>query len=86
MQLAISSDMLVAGRHFFPMPTPAAGHAPGRQPVRPGRHGRAADRLHAGAGLPEARADWLAPFSQGMLALADAMAAKLIGGDTTKAR
>lgn len=86
MQLAISSDMLVAGRHFFPDADPLLlGHkclavnlsdlaAMGAQPIA----------FTLALALPEARADWLAPFSQGMLALADAHGCELIGGDTTK--
>jgi len=34
--------------------------------------------------LPEANPDWLAGFSQGLFALADAHECELIGGDTTK--
>jgi thiamine-monophosphate kinase len=34
--------------------------------------------------LPQADASWLAPFSQGLLALADAHDCELIGGDTTQ--
>ncbi|MFJ3317018.1 thiamine-phosphate kinase [Herbaspirillum huttiense] len=86
MQLAISSDMLVAGRHFFPDADPLLlGHkclavnlsdlaAMGAQPIA----------FTLALALPEARADWLAPFSQGMLALADVHGCELIGGDTTK--
>ncbi|WP_413457382.1 thiamine-phosphate kinase [Herbaspirillum huttiense] len=86
MQLAISSDMLVAGRHFFPDADPLLlGHkclavnlsdlaAMGAQPIA----------FTLALALPEARAEWLAPFSQGMLALADAHGCELIGGDTTK--
>ncbi|QNB08558.1 thiamine-phosphate kinase [Herbaspirillum frisingense] len=86
MQLAISSDMLVAGRHFFPDADPATlGHkclavnlsdlaAMGAQPIA----------FTLALALPEARAEWLAPFSRGMLALADEHGCELIGGDTTK--
>ena len=34
--------------------------------------------------LPQANAEWLEPFSQGLLALADAHGCELIGGDTTQ--
>ncbi|WP_075259190.1 thiamine-phosphate kinase [Herbaspirillum camelliae] len=86
MQLAISSDMLVCGRHFFPDADPfTLGHkclavnlsdlaAMGAQPIA----------FTLALALPEARADWLEPFSRGMLALADAHGCELIGGDTTK--
>lgn len=84
--LAISTDMLVSGRHFFADVDPAhLGHkalavnlsdlaAMGAEP-------RAFTLALA---LPEARAEWLAPLAQGMLALADAHGCELIGGDTTK--
>jgi thiamine-monophosphate kinase len=86
MQLAISSDMLVEGRHFFPGAEPRSlGHkclavnlsdlaAMGAKPLA----------FTLALALPEARAEWLAPFSEGMLSLADMHACELIGGDTTK--
>ncbi len=86
MQLAISSDMLVEGRHFLSTVDPAAlGHkalavnlsdlaACGAQP-------RAFTLALA---LPRADAAWLAPFSQGLLALADLHGCELVGGDTTQ--
>ncbi|KWW34610.1 thiamine-phosphate kinase [Cupriavidus metallidurans] len=85
-QLAISTDMLVSGRHFFPDVSPRAlGHkalavnlsdlaAMGAEP-------RAFTLALA---LPEADAGWLAEFAAGMLALADDHGCELIGGDTTK--
>ena len=84
-QLAISSDMLVEGRHFFPNVDPRAlGHkalavnlsdlaACGAQPLA----------FTLALALPQARAAWLEPFSQGLLALADLHGCELIGGDTT---
>lgn len=86
MQLAISSDMLVEGRHFFPDTDPfLLGHkclavnlsdlaAMGAKPLA----------FTLALSLPEANAGWLAQFSQGMLALADQYQCELIGGDTTK--
>jgi thiamine-monophosphate kinase len=86
MQSAVSSDMLVEGRHFFPDADPLAlGHkslavnlsdlaAMGAKPVA----------FTLALSLPEARAEWLAPFSKGLLALADQHGCELIGGDTTK--
>ena len=86
MQLAISSDMLVEGRHFFPDADPLQlGHkclavnlsdlaAMGAKPIA----------FTLALALPAAREEWLAPFAQGMLALADAHGCELIGGDTTK--
>ena len=86
MQMAISSDMLVEGRHFFPGADPRSlGHkclavnlsdlaAMGARPVA----------FTLALALPDARAEWLAPFSEGMLSLADLHQCELIGGDTTK--
>lgn len=85
-QLAISSDMLVAGRHFFPDAEPQAlGHkalavnlsdlaACGAEP-------RAFTLALALPAIDEA---WLAGFAHGLLALADAHGCELIGGDTTR--
>ena len=86
MQLAISSDMLVSGRHFFPDADPyLLGHkclavnlsdlaAMGAKPLA----------FTLALSLPEANRDWLAAFSQGLLGLAKAHQCRLIGGDTTK--
>ena len=85
-QWAISTDMLVAGRHFFPDTDPCQlGHkalavnlsdlaACGAQPVA----------FTLALALPEAREAWLAPFAQGLLALADLHGCELVGGDTTQ--
>jgi thiamine-monophosphate kinase len=85
-QLAISSDMLVAGRHFFPDVDPRhLGHkalavnlsdlaACGAKPLA----------FTLALALPDANAAWLAPFSEGLLALADAHDCELVGGDTTQ--
>lgn len=85
-QMAISSDMLVEGRHFFPGADPhALGHkclavnlsdlaAMGAKPLA----------FTLALALPDARAEWLAPFSESMLALAELHQCELIGGDTTK--
>jgi len=84
-QLAISSDMLVQGRHFFADVDPRTlGHkalavnlsdlaACGAKPLA----------FTLALALPGADANWLEPFSQGLLALADAHGCELIGGDTT---
>ena len=86
MQLAISSDMLVEGRHFLSTVSPAAlGHkalavnlsdlaACGAQPLA----------FTLALALPRADAAWLEPFSQGLMALADAHGCELVGGDTTQ--
>ncbi|MQA41812.1 thiamine-phosphate kinase [Rugamonas aquatica] len=86
MQTAISSDMLVEGRHFFAGEDAARlGHkalavnlsdlaAMGARPVG----------FTLALALPSADRDWLAGFSKGLFALADAHDIELIGGDTTK--
>ncbi|WP_395408512.1 thiamine-phosphate kinase [Pseudoduganella sp. UC29_106] len=86
MQTAISSDMLVEGRHFFA----------GEDPRRLGHKSLAvnlSDLAAMGArpvaftlalALPAADREWLSSFSAGLFALADAHGCELIGGDTTK--
>lgn len=85
-QLAISCDMLVEGRHFLSTIDPfKLGHkalavnlsdlaACGARPLA----------FTLALALPRADDAWLAPFSQGLLALADAHGCELIGGDTTQ--
>lgn len=85
-RLAISTDMLVEGRHFFPDVDPAAlGHkalavnlsdlaAMGARPLG----------FTLALALPAADEAWLDAFSRGLFALADAAACPLVGGDTTK--
>ena len=85
-ELAISSDMLVSGRHFFPDVEPEALGwkalavnlsdlaAMGAQP-------RAFTLALA---LPEADEAWLAAFSRGLFDCADRYGCDLIGGDTTR--
>ena len=85
-QLAISSDMLVEGRHFFPDVDPASlGHkalavnlsdlaACGATPLA----------FTLALSLPQADEAWLAPFARGLLSLADEHGCELIGGDTTQ--
>ena len=86
MQMAISSDMLVEGRHFFAgADARMLGHkclavnlsdlaAMGAKPVA----------FTLALALPAADRAWLAAFSEGLFALADAHGCELIGGDTTK--
>ncbi len=85
-QLAISSDMLVEGRHFFSTVNPRhLGHkalavnlsdlaACGAKPLA----------FTLALALPRADEAWLGPFSEGLLALADEHGCELIGGDTTQ--
>ena len=84
-QLAVSSDMLVQGRHFLADTDPSAlGHkalavnlsdlaACGAQPLA----------FTLALALPSANPLWLEPFAQGLLALAHAHDCELVGGDTT---
>ena len=85
-QLAISSDMLVEGRHFFADVEPfALGHkalavnlsdlaACGATPLA----------FTLALALPDVNETWLQGFSRGLLALADAHGCELVGGDTTQ--
>jgi thiamine-monophosphate kinase len=86
MQLAVSSDMLVEGRHFLSTVDPfRLGHkalavnlsdlaACGARPLA----------FTLALAMPRAEAKWLEPFSRGLLALADAHGCELVGGDTTR--
>ena len=86
MQLAISSDMLVEGRHFFADVDPEAlGHkalavnlsdlaACGARPLA----------FTLALSLPRVDESWLAGFARGMWQLADAHGCELVGGDTTQ--
>ena len=86
MQLAVTSDMLVAGRHFLADADPCKlGHkalavnlsdlaACGAKPLA----------FTLALALPQADEAWLEPFSRGLLALADAHQCELVGGDTTR--
>ena len=85
-QLAISSDILVEGRHFFADVDPAAlGHkalavnlsdlaACGAKPLA----------FTLALSLPRIDEAWLAGFSHGLFALADEHCCELVGGDTTR--
>ena len=86
MQLAISSDMLVAGTHFF---HDAASYDIGWKALAV----NVSDMAAMGANpkwatlafsLPEVNEAWLAEFSRGFFACADAFNIDLIGGDTTR--
>jgi thiamine-monophosphate kinase len=86
MQLAVSSDMLVEGRHFFADVDPRLlGHkslavnlsdlaACGARPLA----------FTLALSLPRADAAWTEAFAGGLLALADAHGCELVGGDTTQ--
>ena len=86
MQLAVTTDMLVAGTHFFP----------DTDPERLGWKALAvnlSDLAAMGAqprwitlagSLPEADEPWLAAFAKGLFACAEAYGTELVGGDTTR--
>ncbi|MBC5764112.1 thiamine-phosphate kinase [Ramlibacter albus] len=86
MELAVSTDMLVEGRHFL-------------STVNPRRLGykslavNLSDLAACGAkplaftlalSLPAADEAWLAPFAEGLFALADEHGCEVVGGDTTR--
>ena len=84
--LAVSADMLVAGRHFFP-------HADPRQLGHKVLAVNLSDMAAMGAtprwatlalALPAADARWVREFSRGFMALARRFDVDLIGGDTTR--
>jgi len=85
-QLAVSVDMLVAGRHFF---ADADAEALGHKTLAVNLSDMAAMgatprwALLAGA-LPDVDPAWLAAFARGFYALADAHGVDLVGGDTTR--
>lgn len=86
MHMAISSDMLVEGRHFLSTVNPShLGHkalavnlsdlaACGAEPVA----------FTLALSLPRVDEAWLAGFSEGLFQLADAQGCELVGGDTTQ--
>jgi len=86
MQLAVSSDMLVEGRHFLSTVAPQRlGHkalavnlsdlaACGARPLA----------FTLALSLPRVDEAWLQGFSHGLFMLADAHGCELIGGDTTQ--
>jgi thiamine-monophosphate kinase len=84
--LAVSSDMLVEGRHFLSTVAPERlGHkalavnlsdlaACGARPIA----------FTLALALPQADDAFLAPFSRGLFAMADRHGCELVGGDTTR--
>lgn len=86
MELAISTDMLVAGTHFFPDVDPARlGHKALAVNLSDLAAMGARPRWALLAlAMPQADPEWLAGFSAGFLALAREFEVDLIGGDTTR--
>lgn len=86
MQLAVSSDMLVEGRHFLSTVNPVhLGHKALAVNLSDlAACGAAPLAFTLALSLPRADESFLAPFAQGLLALADAHDCDLVGGDTTQ--
>jgi len=87
LDLAVTTDMLIEGRHFLPDVEP---HALGHKALAV----NLSDLAAMGAtprwatlaiALPAAEPTWLAGFSAGFHALAERYGVELIGGDTTRA-
>ncbi len=84
--LAVSTDMLVSGRHFFADADP---YLLGRKSLAVNLSDMAAMGARPrwatlSLALPDADANWLAPFSNGFYSMAGEYGVELIGGDTTK--
>lgn len=85
-ELVVSSDMLVADRHFFADADPfSLGHKALAVNLSDLAAMGAIPRWATLAlALPEADDAWLARFSQGFFELADRFNVSLVGGDTTR--
>lgn len=86
MELAVSTDMLVSGTHFFPDADP---YLLGRKTLAV----NLSDMAAMGAtprwatlalSLPQVDEAWLQKFSAGFFSMADEHAVELVGGDTTR--
>jgi thiamine-monophosphate kinase len=86
MQVAVSTDMLLEGRHFLSTADPfKLGHKALAVNLSDlAACGAAPLAFTLALALPEANAAWLEPFSRGLLALADEFDCELVGGDTTR--
>jgi thiamine-monophosphate kinase len=84
--LAVSSDMLVSGTHFFPDADPyLLGHKTLAVNLSDLAAMGAIPRWATLAiSLPQADDHWLSQFSAGFFALADQHGLELVGGDTTR--
>jgi len=85
-ELAITTDMLVEGRHFAPLAEPRAlGHKALAVNLSDLAAGGATPRwITLALALPSVDENWLKGFSEGLFALADRHGVELIGGDTTR--
>lgn len=86
MQLAVSSDMLLEGRHFSPQDSPAGlGHKSLAVNLSDLAAMGAAPRWATLAiALPAADDAWLTAFARGFFRIADQHGIELVGGDTTR--
>lgn len=84
--LAVSTDMLVSGTHFFSDTNPFdLGHKALAVNLSDLAAMGATPRWATLAlSLPEQNADWLDQFSRGFFALAERHGVELVGGDTTR--
>jgi thiamine-monophosphate kinase len=85
-QLAVSTDMLVEGRHFYAGADPALlGHKALAVNLSDlAAMGATPHSFTLALALPAAERPWLAGFSAGLFALADQHGIELVGGDTTR--
>lgn len=83
---AVSTDLLLENRHFFPDVAPdALGHKALAVNLSDlAAMGAAPRGFVLGLALPDVRPDWLDAFSTAMHALADRHGCPLVGGDTTR--
>lgn len=84
-QLAITTDLLVEGRHFLStVPPDRLGHKSLAVNLSDlAAMGATPSAFTLSLALPRADERWCAEFSKGLFALADAAGCTLIGGDTT---
>ncbi len=85
-QLAVSTDTLVSGVHFFPDVAPKAlGHKAAAVNLSDlAAMGAEPGWISLALTLPEFDRSWLDAFSQGFLELCEYFGVSLVGGDTTK--
>ena len=86
MQLAVSSDMLLEGRHFSPQDSPAGiGHKSLAVNLSDLAAMGATPRwVTLSIALPDANDAWLTAFARGFFRMADLHGIELVGGDTTR--
>jgi thiamine-monophosphate kinase len=86
MQLAVTSDMLLEGRHFSPQDSPAGiGHKSLAVNLSDLAAMGAVPRWATlSIALPEENDAWLTAFARGFFRLADLHGIELVGGDTTR--